>query len=202
MSVRTSYLAVPLALSILLAQGDRAAFNGTVTDQSGAPIPNANVTVTEVQTGVETKTATTEAGVYRVPYIPLGVYKISVTAPGFKTGLAENVTLRVGQTLTVDMKLEVGQVSDNITVTAETPLLETGSAEIGRYVTEKEFDTWPVIVGDGRRQIQSFIFRSLPGTTGGEFQGSINGGQQYSHEILIEGMSLGGSIFRVAATTS
>lgn len=191
MSVRTSYLAVPLALSILLAQGDRAAFNGTVTDQSGAPIPNANVTVTEVQTGVETKTATTEAGVYRVPYIPLGVYKISVTAPGFKTGLAENVTLRVGQTLTVDMKLEVGQVSDNITVTAETPLLETGSAEIGRYVTEKEFDTWPVIVGDGRRQIQSFIFRSLPGTTGGEFQGSINGGQQYSHEILIEGMSLG-----------
>ncbi|HYI95123.1 MAG TPA: carboxypeptidase regulatory-like domain-containing protein [Bryobacteraceae bacterium] len=192
MSFRVSCLFLSLlSVPALLAQGDRAAFNGSITDVTGSAVPNATVVALETQTGVETKATTTEAGVYRMPYLPLGTYKITVGAPGFKTAVAENVQLRVGQTLTVDFKLELGQVTENITVTAETPLLETGTAEIGRYVTEKEFDTWPVIVGDGRRQIQSFIFRSLPGTVGGEFQGSINGGQQYSHEILIEGMSLG-----------
>jgi hypothetical protein len=95
------------------------------------------------------------------------------------------------QTLTVDIKLTAGQVAEQMTVAGSPPLLETGTAEIGRYVTKKEFDTWPVAVGDGRRQIQTFIFTSLPGSVGETFQGSINGGQYYSHEILIEGMPLG-----------
>ena len=58
-------------------------------------------------------------------------------------------------------------------------------------MSHKEFDTWPIVVGDGRRQIQQFIFTSLPGSVGDTFQGSINGGQYYSHEILIDGMPLG-----------
>ena len=76
-----------------------------------------------------------------------------------------------------------------MTVTA--PVIETSTAEIGHYVSTKEFQTWPVAVGDGQRQIQQFIFSSLPGTTGGTFEGSINGGRNYSHEILIEGIPLG-----------
>ena len=105
------------------------------------------------------------------------MYRLTVTKTGFRSAAVDNVALRVAQTLTVDFKLEVGQVSDSVSVSAEPPLIETGTAEIGRYVSEKEFDTWPVAVADGRRQIQSFIFRSLPGTVGGEFRGSINGGQ-------------------------
>ena len=76
-------------------------------------------------------------------------------------------------------------------MSAEAPLLETGTAEIGSYVSKKEFDTWPITVGDGRRQIQQFIFTSLPGAVGDTFLGSINGGQGYSHEILIDGIALG-----------
>ena len=56
-------------------------------------------------------------------------------------------------------------------------------------MSKKEFDTWPITVGDGRRQIQQFIFTALPGTAGSTWQGSINGGQQYSHEILIDGIA-------------
>ena len=77
------------------------------------------------------------------------------------------------------------------TMTVTAPVIETSTAEIGHYVSTKEFQTWPVAVGDGQRQIQQFIFSSLPGTTGGTFEGSINGGRNYSHEILIEGMPLG-----------
>ena len=76
-----------------------------------------------------------------------------------------------------------------MTVTA--PVIETSTAEIGHYVSSKEYQTWPIAVGDGQRQVQQFIFSSLPGSTGGTFEGAINGGRNYSHEILIEGIPLG-----------
>ena len=175
----------------LFAQGERSELNGIVTDSTGAAIPGVTVTAVETLTKVETRAVSTDSGVFRIPYLQPGLYKISVSKTGFRQAAVDNISLRVAQTLTVDFKLEVGQVSDSVSVSAEPPLLETSTAEIGRYVSEKEFDTWPVAVADGRRQIQSFIFRSLPGTVGGEFRGSINGGQPYSHEILIDGMALG-----------
>src|SRR5499426_1251418 len=180
-----------LVYATVFAQGERGALNGIITDQTGAVVAGAEVVATNVETNVETKTTTTDAGVYRLPYLPSGKYKITVKAQGFQTAVLNDVNLFVAQTLTVDIKLTAGQVSEQITIEGTSQLLETGTSEIGRYVTKKEFDTWPVAVGDGRRQIQQFIFSSLPGTVGGTFQGSINGGQQYSHEILIEGIPLG-----------
>lgn len=188
---RKYFWAAVLAATLLLAQGERGTFNGTVTDPSGAVVPGATVKAVNIATNVETQAQTTSAGVYRMPYLPPGTYRLTVTAPGFKTAVRDNVVLSVAQTLTVDFALEVGAVTDTVTVSAETPLLETGTAEIGSYVTKKEFDTWPITVGDGRRQIQQFIFSSLPGTVGGTFLGSINGGQGYTHEILIDGISIG-----------
>jgi hypothetical protein len=175
----------------VFGQGERGALNGIVTDQSGAVVAGAEVTATNIETNIETKTTTTDAGVYRLPYLPAGKYKLAVRANGFQTTVMDDVNLFVAQTLTVDIKLTPGQVTETLTVTGSAPLLETGTSEIGRYVTKKEFDTWPIAVGDGRRQIQTFIFTSLPGTVGETFQGSINGGQYYSHEILIEGIPLG-----------
>jgi hypothetical protein len=179
------------SVASLWAQGERGAFNGIVTDASGSVVPGAAVTALNVQTNVETQTTTTDAGVYRIPYVPSGVYKISVSKTGFQTAIRENVILNVAQTLTVDFSLSVGAVTEQITVSTDPPLLESSSAEIGRYVSKVEFDTFPIAVADGHRQIQQFIFSSLPGTVGGTFQGSINGGQWYSHEILIEGIPLG-----------
>jgi len=87
--------------------------------------------------------------------------------------------------------MEVGGVTEQVVVSSTPELLESGTAEIGRYITQEEYKSWPIVVGDGQRQIQQFIFDSLPGTTGDSFKGSINGGQEYSHEILIEGMPIG-----------
>ncbi len=178
-------------VSSLFAQGERGTFNGTVADPSGASIPAATVKAIETSTNSEFTAKTTDAGVYRMPYLRPGSYRITVTAPGFKTAIRENIQLSVAQTLTVDFALEVGQLSEQVTVSSDPPLIETGTAELGSYVSKKEFDTWPITVGDGRRQIQQFIFSSLPGTTGGTWQGSINGGQAFSHEILIDGIALG-----------
>ena len=187
---RLFFLAI-VSAALVFAQGERGSLDGTVTDTSGAAIPGAKVKAVHVETNVESTSTTTDAGIYRMPYLPLGTYRITASKEGFRTAIANNVTLRVAQTLSVDLKLEVGNISDQVTVSAEAPPLETGTSEIGRYISKAEFDTWPIIVSDGQRQIQDFIFKALPGTVGGTFQGSINGGQYYSHEILIEGMPLG-----------
>jgi hypothetical protein len=183
--------AVFLLATSVFAQGERGTLNGTVSDPSGAVVVGAVVKATNIATGVEATSPTTEAGVYRLPYLQPGPYRLTVSAPGFKSALRDNINLAVAQTLTLDFALEVGSAAEQVTVSAEAPMLETGTAEIGSYVTKKEFDTWPITVGDGRRQIQQFIFTSLPGTTGDTFLGSINGGQGYSHEILIDGIALG-----------
>ncbi|HYI97963.1 MAG TPA: carboxypeptidase regulatory-like domain-containing protein [Bryobacteraceae bacterium] len=182
---------VCLLVLTAFGQGERGTFNGTISDSSGAAVVGATVKILNPSTGVETTAITTDAGVYRMPSLQPSTYQITVSAPGFKTSVRQNVVLAVAQTLTVDFTLELGNLTESITVSSEAPLLETGTAEIGSYVSKKEFDSWPIAVSGGRRQIQQFIFTSLPGTTGGTWQGSINGGQNYSHEILIDGISVG-----------
>src|SRR5258708_28948635 len=192
--MKTRNVKVFLAMVVVIqlwGQGERGGFDGVITDGSGAVIPGAVVKATEVTTNVDTITSSTDAGVYRLLYTPAGTYRISVSKPGFQTSVRENVVLHVAQNLTVNFSLQLGAVGDQVTVSGEAPLLESSTAAIGRYVTKKEFDTWPILVADGQRQIQQFIFDSLPGTVGGTFQGSINGGQFYSHEILLEGIPPG-----------
>jgi len=171
------------------AQVARSQFNGTVTDPAGGVLVGATVVATNVETNVESKAVTTDAGVYVIPYLPNGIYKVHVAAAGFRPAEANQVTLRAAQTLTLDFKLEVDAITEALTVSA--PVIETSTAEIGHYVSSKEYQTWPIAVGDGQRQVQQFIFSSLPGSTGGTFEGAINGGRNYSHEILIEGIPLG-----------
>ena len=175
------------------AQGPVGTLNGTVTDPAGGVVPGAAVVATNSATQVEYTATSTSTGTYTIPYVPAGTYTVRTSAPGFRKASAENVILRVAQTMTVDVKLDMGSVNDQVVVSDRPELLEADSGEIGRYITNEEYKSWPIFVSDGQRQIQQFIFDSLPGTTGDTFQGSINGGQQYSHEILIEGMPVGRS---------
>lgn len=186
--VCTLFLLVPAQA---VAQSGRGAINGIVRDVTAGVVPGVDILATEKATGAQYTALTTDGGVYRLPYLPPGTYRITASLPGFKTAVADNVTLGVAQVLTVDFVLEVGEVTDEIVVSSTAPLLETSTPEIGINVTEKEVHTWPILVGDGTRQLQDFIFRSMPGTQGGTFAGTINGGQSYSHEILIDGISIG-----------
>src|SRR5215218_6189628 len=101
-----------LAASMLsFAQGERGTFNGTVTDASGSVLPNAIVKAIQTQTNVEATATTTSAGVYRLPYLQPGTYRLTVSAAGFKTLVRDNVNLSVAQTLTIDFPMELGQVN-------------------------------------------------------------------------------------------
>ncbi|MGH9308251.1 MAG: carboxypeptidase-like regulatory domain-containing protein, partial [Vicinamibacterales bacterium] len=96
-----------LITGIAHAQVARSQFNGTVTDPAGGVLVGAAVIATNVETNVESKATTTDAGVYVIPYLPNGLYRVRVTAAGFRPAEADQVTLRAAQTLTLDFKLEV-----------------------------------------------------------------------------------------------
>ena len=87
--------------------------------------------------------------------------------------------------------MEAWRITDQITVSPKRPFWNRLTAEIGTNATERDVRNWPIFVDDGTRQLQDFIFNTMPGTSGNGFEGTINGGQQYSHEILIDGISIG-----------
>src|SRR5262245_43764244 len=94
-----------LLTTLMYGQGERGAIGAAVTDHSGSAIPGATIVATHIETNVEVRATTTDTGVYRMPYLPLGAYRITATASGFKTATVDNLTLRVAQTLNVDLKL-------------------------------------------------------------------------------------------------
>jgi hypothetical protein len=175
----------------LLAQSGRGTITGVVKDSSGSIVPAAEIAATNQNTGVETKGITTEAGVFRFPYVMPGKYQITASKSGFKTASRENVEVLIAQTVTADFILEVGEMKEVINISAENPLLEASTSEIGTNASELEVHAWPIQVGDGTRQLQTFVFNSLPGAQGNPWAGSINGSQAFSHEILMDGISIG-----------
>src|SRR5580698_9184626 len=100
-----------LAAGALLAQSDRATITGTVTDPAGAVVANAPIQAKNVETGVVYPGATSSTGNYTIAQLPVGTYEISVSVPGFKKYVRENLTVQVAQVLRIDATLQVG--SDN-----------------------------------------------------------------------------------------
>jgi len=123
-------LGLPFLSQIALAQGERGAISGTVTDESGAVIPGAQIAATHVTTEVKTDVATMESGNYYIPALPPGIYRVIATKQGFKQTVAENVRVVVGTTVNIDLKMPVGETSQSVTVLGESPLLQT-TPEIG-----------------------------------------------------------------------
>jgi hypothetical protein len=111
--------------SVSLAQVDTGTIVGTILDKSGAVVPNATVTLTEVQTNIKTIVKSDAEGNYIATPLKVGNYSISVAIAGFKTETRENVVLRVQDRLRADFELQVGEVTEKILVTEEVPLVQT-----------------------------------------------------------------------------
>ncbi|HKX00315.1 MAG TPA: TonB-dependent receptor [Bryobacteraceae bacterium] len=147
--------------SSVLAQGvDTALLRGTVTDSSGAVIPGVTVTMKNVATGVEEKRTTDEAGRFVFTDLKPAPYTATAEAQGFKKLIRENIVLRVGQQSDLDLQLEVGEISQQVEVTAESPLLNTVSGALGTEVTNKYITAMPLI----DRDISTLSFLA-PGVT-------------------------------------
>ena len=132
------FLAVPV-----LAQNNTGIISGRVTDASGAVVPNAQITVTQTETNVDAISATNADGLFRVPSLINGPYKVTIITSGFKKQVIEGLTLRIGENLNVEAKLEVGGVSESIQVTSAIPLLDTQTSSTGQVMEGSYFYKLP-----------------------------------------------------------
>ena len=136
------------AVSLYSQQDARGTVSGHVSDTAGASVAGASVKIANVATGVEIAIKTNETGNYTVPFLTPGVYTVAVESAGFRKFLRENVQVRVGDVVTVDVPLTVGDVSETVNVTAETPLLQTAEASLGQVVDERRIMELPLFSGN------------------------------------------------------
>ena len=108
---------------------------GTITDPSGSVVPEAMVTVKNVDTGIERKIATNAAGLYVASFMQPGRYEIGVTKPGLSTVLRKDLTLQVGQTLTLDFSMTLQTTQEMVTVTTEAPVVDTEKTDQSQVIS-------------------------------------------------------------------
>src|SRR5690242_2706046 len=182
------------------AQTVNASLTGSVTDSSGAAVPGATVTATNVATGVAIKTLADETGNYTVASLPPATYNITVEKPGFKTTVLSGVTLLVDQQARVDAQLQVGGVTATIEVSGAAPLVETKTASVGTVIGEQEVVDLPLNL----RRLTS-LATLVPGTVddrgfgyavtpagsspfGTDVTYTAGGGRDSSNTLLLDGM--------------
>ena len=120
---------------------DTANIVGTVTDTSGAVMPNVKVTVTNPDRGFTRESASNTAGEYTLTSIPIGNYVVTAEVAGFQKLVRSGITLQVGQTLRVDLQLTVGQVTQEITVTGNVAKVETETAAVSEVITGRQIES-------------------------------------------------------------
>ncbi len=178
------------------AQEIRGTLSGQVTDASGSAVPHAKVVATNSVTNVSGRAATNDVGWYVINFLLPGKYTLTVEANSFKKFVRENILLEVGDKIGLDASLQVGEVSDSVTVNAEIPLLETETASRGQVITGQQVAALP---NNGRNVFQ--LVWAVPGVikTGGYWGSmenyalgnatgaSINGGKRRENETLLDG---------------
>ncbi len=193
---------VCLAAGVLWAPAARAqvlygSIVGNVTDSSGAAVPGAMVAIEQSETRLKRELVTDAAGAYHFTAVPTGTYTVTVTMSGFRTFDRPGVPVTLNSVARVDAKLEVGALNETVSVSAETPTLQTDRAEVRSELKSRELTDLPVPIGRNYQQ----LFKTLPGFTPPADAHSIpsnpsralvfnvNGASRSSNNTRIDGVS-------------
>jgi hypothetical protein len=195
-------ICVLCALLLLLTAGPgysqavNATLLGSVTDSSGAIVPNAKVTVTEVNTGVNRSGQTNESGNYTFPDLAPGQYSITVELSGFKKETRKDIALTVNSSTRIDVQLTPGNITETVEVTGAPPLLQTDRADTGAQLEVVQTASLPL----GTQRNYQALLNLVPGTTRATFQHSqffnaasslqteVNGQMRQGNSYQIEGI--------------
>ena len=169
-----------------IAQVDRGAIVGTVTDPSGARISNAQITITSLDTSQSVHLTTDEEGSYNANLLKIGTYSVSATKQGFGKTVQASVNVAVNQSVRVDLMLKLGAASETVQVTGAAPLLQTESSSLGTVETERRISELPL---NGRNFIQLAYLG--PGANGGQTGTNVSGGV-FENERANEAISVNG----------
>src|SRR5579864_8504349 len=188
---RYVYFLIVLATAIvapakLTAQVDRGNIVGSISDPTGARVPGAQVTVTNLETNQATRVTSDGTGNYKVDLLRIGTYSITVEKGGFQRAVQPSVEVGVNQAARVDIALKVGSSSETVEVNAAPPLLETQASSLGTIETERRISSLPL---NGRDFIQLAYLG--PGANGGQTGSNVQGGV-FENERANEAVSVNG----------
>src|SRR5690242_399283 len=173
---------------LVFCQTDRGTITGTVMDPTGAGVANAVVTATNTETNLKLETRTSADGVYSIPYLVLGTYRVAAEASGFKRAVTTDIVLAGGAIVRADMTVEVGAVAEQIEVKAAAPQLRQDSAEISQQLAARTILELPLGQTNAGRNILSFAFLT-PGAHGDTFDNfKVGGGSSNGVEYVIDGI--------------
>lgn len=181
------------------AQTISGSLAGSITDPTGAVVPNAKISVVGASSGITYNAVSSSAGVYRINGILPGVYDVTVRASGFQKSVHTGVSIAVSVVAALDIRLNVGSAQETVTVSAEAPTLQTQSSDISTTISTRQVEELPLSLGGvgALRSAEAFVFLT-PGTQGvGTTQGNppvfaqrISGGQAMGQEVLLDGASV------------
>jgi hypothetical protein len=155
------------------AQSDRGTITGSVTDQAGAVIPNAAIEVTNINTGAVYQAQSSSTGNFTFSQLPVGKYQMSSSVPGFKQFIRTGITVLVAQTLRIDISLEIGSISETVTVNADAPLLRTESGELAHNLAGNTLNELPILGFSGYIRDPFAATALIPGALYSQTFGSL-----------------------------
>lgn len=191
---RVFYLLLAMVLpAFCWAQSFTSTVSGTVTDPSGAVVPNAQITLTLVATGTSATVTTGSTGLYSFPNLRPGIYELKVSAPGFRDRVQRGIEVGITQSVRVDVSLELGPSIQTVEVTAAASPLKYDTAEVEAGISPNTLKELPILVAGTVRSAASFAVL-MPGVTTGAgdnpFDARINGGLQTGDEAVMDGASM------------
>jgi len=188
------FLAVAAFLSPRLGSSQQVSgtITGYVTDQSGGAVTGATVTVTNVQTSVSTERTTETSGLYIFTNLIPGTYRVTVTSTGFQKFVRENVVLSVDSSVTVDAPLQLGAVSQEVTVSGAPPVLNMQKADVSSTMTAQAVEDLPTI----SRNVSSLVILA-PGVTQNSYQQGVSESPANGFEASANGQFQGINNYQV-----
>ncbi|MES1255159.1 MAG: TonB-dependent receptor [Acidobacteriota bacterium] len=169
------------------AQVGAGEITGVISDQAAAPVPGATVVVTNVGTSQQRTIASSSDGVYTAPSLPPGAYRVEVALPGFKTARRDGIRLATGEKARIDFALALGDVREQVTVTADAPILRVATASLGTVVENEHIAGLPL---NGRTFITLASLAPGVALPPNSQLPRINGGRPRTNEYLFDGISV------------
>ena len=197
MRISQFFVLAPIVCAVAMAQESRGTITGTVADPQGAAIPGAAVAARNLGTNSEAKTTTNESGVYVLPFLNTGTYTVTATVAGFKSAVRDRVDVGLNQRLQLDFKMEVGGITEQVTVSAQAELLNTANASRGTTIDAQKVADLPLL----GKNPYTFAYHAAgvlhinpqgsitdrPYDNGGMDYLSIAGGRPFTNEFLLDG---------------
>src|SRR5499426_3009493 len=177
-----------LAPVTIFAQSEYGNITGVVSDPNGAVMPGAEVAITAIATNATKTTVSGEGGQYNMPLAP-GAYRIQVSLRGFKKYLADNVVVTASTSVRLDIKLELGELSEIVSVTPDLARLQTENAKISTSVQNRLVDELPLVVGGALRSPFDLVTITAESKGRGNTL-SLGGGQAAAWDATLDGLSV------------